>query len=291
MVTQKKIRLNKYIAQSGLASRRKADELIVGGSVKVNGHIITEMGSLVDPTSDSVKVGRKLIKPATELLYFMLNKPASVLSTVSDPEGRKTVMDYCEEITERVFPIGRLDWDSEGLLLLTNDGDFSQAVAHPKERIAKTYLVKISGKITDQKLEKLRNGITIPGGRVKALVAERTPHKQTKYDWIKLIIEEGKNRQIRYMMEKVDCDVIKLQRVAIGMLTLGKLKKGQLRQLSETEVDKIFYKFKKKKIEELSTKNKQIKKKAKTGTQNKKKAPSKSLSKKEFFKRVKKGKA
>ena len=191
MVTQTKVRLNKYIAQSGLASRRKADEMIREGMVKVNGRVTTELGSQIDPRNDSVKVGRKLIKPVQEYVYYKFNKPTSVLSTVNDPEARKTVMDYFEGVKERVFPVGRLDWDSEGLLLLTNDGEFSNKVTHPSEKIPKTYLVKVSGKVTEQKLQKLKNGVTIPGGRVKAVAVEKVPNKDTKYQWLKIIICRG----------------------------------------------------------------------------------------------------
>ncbi|MCB9025017.1 MAG: rRNA pseudouridine synthase [Bdellovibrionaceae bacterium] len=280
MVTQNKIRLNKYIAQSGIASRRKADEMILEGQVKVNGKIATELGLQVDPQNDAIKVGNKLIKPVKELLYFKFNKPHSVLSTTSDPEKRKTVMDYFSGLNERVFPVGRLDWDSEGLLILTNDGDFSQKVTHPSEQIPKTYLVKISGEITEQKMQKLKTGVTIPGGRVRAIAVERLPNKETKYNWIKIIISEGKNRQIRFMMEKIGCDVMKLQRVAIGMLRLGKLKKGQIQQLSAEDVEKVFYKFKPEKIVPSN------KKKKVHSFKGKKKKTKKTISKKEYFKKL-----
>ncbi|MCB0389941.1 MAG: rRNA pseudouridine synthase [Bdellovibrionales bacterium] len=282
MVTQTKVRINKYIAQSGVASRRKADELIKDGQVRINGQLVKDLGVLVDPSRDSVKVGRKLIKPVNKFVYYKFNKPTSVLSTVNDPEDRKTVMNYFMGIQERIFPVGRLDWDSEGLLLLTNDGEFAQKVAHPSQKIPKTYLVKVAGNITDQKLQKLRNGVTIPGGRVQAILVEKVPNKDSKYQWLKIIIAEGKNRQIRYMMEKIDCDVKKLQRVAIGMLKLGKLKKGQYQQLSDEQVEKVFYKFKPQKLVQTPKRKKKVVKKKKK-TQN-------VLSKKEFFKRINKNK-
>lgn len=285
MVTQNKMRLNKYIAQSGIVSRRKADEMISQGEVKVNGRIVTELGTQVDLTKDSVKIGKKLLKPTSKFVYFMLNKPTSVLSTLDDPEGRKTIKQYISNLNERVFPVGRLDWDSEGLLLLTNDGNFSQQVAHPTQKVPKTYLVKLKGLVTDKKLEKLVNGVTIPGGRVKALLAEKLPNQPSKHTWIKIIIEEGKNRQIRYMAEKIDCDVIKLQRVAIGMLKLGRLKKGQVRELGLADIEKIFYKFKKSKV--MSPAKGGYKKKRKDSSSFKSKKPKgKTLSRKEYFKKV-----
>jgi 23S rRNA pseudouridine2605 synthase len=244
MVTEKKVRLNKYISQSGLESRRKADQLIEQGEVRVNGHLIKELGYMIDPKKDHVKVSGKMIRPVKKYVYYMLNKPTSVLSTVNDPEDRKTVMSYCQYIEERIFPVGRLDWDSEGLLLMTNDGDFAQEVSHPSKNIPKTYMVKVEGLVNDAKLEKLRNGVSIPGGRVKALVATLIPQKKSKHSWLKIVIEEGKNRQIRHMMAKIGCDVIKLQRTAIGMLKLGALKKGQIRPLEPHEIEKIFFKFK-----------------------------------------------
>ncbi len=283
MVTQKQIRLNKYISQSGIESRRKADQLILNGEVKVNGQVVRELGLQINPQKDHVKVSGKMIRPINQYVYYMLNKPTSVLSTMDDPEGRRTVLHYCQFIEERVFPVGRLDWDSEGLLLLTNDGDFSQKVAHPSQKIAKTYMVKVSGNLTEQKLEKLRTGVTIPGGRVKALVASTIPQKKSKYHWVKIVIEEGKNRQIRYMMEKIGCDVIKLQRTAIGMLKLGGLKKGQVKGLSESELEKIFYKFKAPELR--SPEKKKITKKKTTAPRGKKKV-AKKLSKKEFFKQL-----
>lgn len=241
------VRLNKFLADAGVTSRRKADELIKEGSVRVNGHVVSELGTLIDPRKDQIKVNNKVVKAETHLVYIAFNKPKQVLTSVSDPEGRPVVLDYFPGIKLKIFPVGRLDWDTEGLLLLTNDGDFSQKVTHPKEGIPKTYLAKIEGNPTRKQLGKLLTGVTIIDGRVKALHVEKIKHgktlsggKNTKYDWIKIIISEGKNRQIRKMFAKIGCDVLKLQRVAIGDLKLGKMRPGEHRILRSKDLEKVF---------------------------------------------------
>jgi 23S rRNA pseudouridine2605 synthase len=237
------IRLNKYLADSGVASRRKADEMIENGDVKVNGRTVYELGVRVDPKADRVTVDGKAVKPPTQKIYVIFYKPENVMTTMEDPEGRPTVADFMEQLPVRVFPVGRLDWDTEGLLLLTNDGDFAQKVQHPREEIPKTYLAKLDGKPTDAQLQKLLSGVTIPGGRVKALYCERAKvGDSSKYDWVKIIIGEGKNRQIKYMFQKIGFDVKKLKRVAIGQLTLGHLEKGEYAFLDQGGINQIFRK-------------------------------------------------
>jgi 23S rRNA pseudouridine2605 synthase len=160
---------------------------------------------------------------------------------MTDPMGRPTVADFVKDLPYRVFPVGRLDWDTEGLLLLTNDGDFSQKVTHPKEEIPKTYLVKLDGKPTDAQLDKLRRGVTIPGGKVAAKFVERAKVGTSgTYDWVKIVITEGKNRQVRHMFQKIGYDVKKLKRTAIGQLTLGPLKKGEFAFLDEGGIRQVF---------------------------------------------------
>lgn len=237
------IRLNKYLADSGIASRRKADEMIENGDVQVNGRTVFELGVRVDPKADRVTIGGKPVKPPTQKIYVIFYKPENVLTTMEDPEGRPTVADFMEQLPVRVFPVGRLDWDTEGLLLLTNDGDFAQKVQHPREEIPKTYLAKLDGKPTDAQLAKLTAGVTIPGGRVKAIYCERAKvGDSSKYDWVKIIIGEGKNRQIKYMFQKIGFDVKKLKRVAIGQLTLGQLEKGEYAFLDQGGINQIFRK-------------------------------------------------
>jgi pseudouridine synthase len=239
-----RVRLNKLIADSGLASRRHADRMIEEGQVTVNGKRVYELGIKVDPVNDRIMVdGKQLRKPAQKL-YLMFNKPKGVLTTMEDPEGRPTIAGYLEEVPVRVFPVGRLDWDSEGLLILTNDGDFANKVMHPKAEVTKTYLVKISGQPAPHQIDKLRKGVSIVGGRVRARHIEKI-HKQgenksDKYDWYKIVITEGKNRQIRQMFEKIGFDVMKLQRVAIGRLRVGALQTGDLVYLNDVALERIF---------------------------------------------------
>lgn len=240
-----RIRLNKYIADCGIASRRQADQMIAEGAFQVNGKTTYELGVQVDPDEDRITLNGKPIKPPTTKVYLAFYKPEGILTSTSDPEGRPTVMDFVKDVPFRVFPVGRLDWDTEGLLLLTNDGDYSQQVTHPKFEIPKTYIVKISGKISDAQMQKLRMGVTIPnGGRVKAIHIEKIdrPEENTsgKYDWVKIVIGEGKNRQVRLMFQKIGFDVRKLKRVAIGKLTLGPIKKGQFAYLDLNTAKRVF---------------------------------------------------
>lgn len=238
------LRLNKYLADCGIASRRKADELIEDGQVQVNGKTVYELGVRVDPSMDRITLNGKPVKPPTQKVYIVFYKPESVVTSMADPQGRPTVADFMPaDLPYRVFPVGRLDWDSEGLLLLTNDGEFSQKVTHPKEDIPKTYMVKLDGKPTDQQLQKLLRGVTIPGGRVAAKHVERariSSGGSDQYDWIKIVITEGKNRQVRHMFAKIGYDVKKLKRTAIGQLTLGPLKKGEHAFLDERGIKMVF---------------------------------------------------
>lgn len=235
------LRLNKFLADCGVASRRKADELIAQGHVQINGKTVRELGVRVDPSADRITLDGKPVRPVTQKIYVIFYKPENVLTTMEDPEGRPTVADFMEQLPVRVFPVGRLDWDTEGLLLLTNDGDFAQKVMHPRAEIPKTYLAKLDGRPTDVQLKKLMTGVTIPGGRVKAMHIERAKIGDSQqYEWIKIVIGEGKNRQIRHMFNKIGYDVKKLKRVAIGLLTLGSLQKGEYAFLDGGALAKIF---------------------------------------------------
>lgn len=240
-----RVRLNKLIADSGLASRRHADRMIEEGHVTVNGKRVYELGVKVDPEQDRVLVdGKPLRKPLTQKLYLVMNKPKGVLTTMDDPHERPTIAEYLEGVPARVFPVGRLDWDSEGMILLTNDGDFANKVMHPKAEVTKTYLVKLDGQPQAQHIEKLKRGVSIVGGKVAARHIEKIKksgeNKSDKYDWYKIVITEGKNRQIRQMFAKVGFDVLKLQRVAIGRLRLGALKAGELVFLNDAAVARVF---------------------------------------------------
>lgn len=236
------VRLNKYLADCGIASRRKADQLIAEGKVVINGKKVYELGSRVDPSVDKILVDGHPVKPTANKVYIMFHKPRNVVTTMEDPEGRPTIADYFSRLPVRVFPVGRLDWDTEGLLLLTNDGDFAQRITHPSEEVPKTYLVKVDGHPSDDALMRLRRGVSIIGGRVQALHVERIRRGADKYDWIKIVVGEGKNRQVRRMFEKIGFDVLKLQRVAIGRLRIGTLERGEYVFLTEAGVQKIFQK-------------------------------------------------
>lgn len=239
--TTSTVRLNKFIADCGLASRRRADKWIEDGKVILNGKTVYELGIQIDPNNDLVKIGGKAVKPKpTHFVYIAFHKPTHVMTTLSDPEGRTTVKDFFPKIKHRIFPVGRLDWDTEGLLLLTNDGDFSQSVSHPSQEIPKTYLVKLDGKPTDAQLQKLRNGVSIVGGKVKALHIERVKKGSDKYDWVRIAVAEGKNRQVRRMFEKIGFDVKRLKRISIGALPLGQIPKGAHAYITASGLAQIF---------------------------------------------------
>lgn len=224
------MRLNKYISSCGVTSRRKADRMIESGYVTVNGRKVYELGTQVHPSKDKVAIQGKPIKMEDIKAYIMFYKPKYVLTTLSDPENRPTITDYLNQkkIDLRLFPIGRLDWASEGLLLLTNDGEYAQSVAHPKAEIPRTYLAKLDKEPEANHLEKLLRGVTIPGGKVKAATVEKIVYGGKEKPWYKIIITEGKNRQVRKMFEKVGFDVLKLKRVAIGDLKIGSMNPGDM---------------------------------------------------------------
>lgn len=232
-----KIRLQKYMAQCGVASRRHAEELIKAGRVKVNGSIITEMGTLVSE-QDRVEVDGKLIKKEKKLIYIMLNKPSGYVSTVSDPEGRKTVLDLIDGVNERIYPVGRLDYDTTGLIILTNDGDFAFESTHPGHETKKTYMAEVLGMPSNRALQSLRSGIMLDGKLTAPARVEAVDIKP-KSTVLKIIIHEGRNRQVKRMCEAVNHPVLRLKRTAVGRLTLGDLKPGEWRYLSLREVKQI----------------------------------------------------
>lgn len=238
-----KVRLNRFLAQAGIASRRSSDRLIADGAITVNGKKVYELGIKIDPAKDKILLHGKPVQQVTQKIYLAFNKPKDVLSTMTnETDSRPHIGHYCEHLPTRVFSVGRLDWDSEGLILLTNDGDFANKVMHPSKEITKTYLVKVNGKPEEKHLQKLRSGVSIIGGKVAARHIEKIKMKDgsDKYDWFKIIISEGKNRQIRLMFEKIGFDVMKLQRVAIGRLRLGTLDRGEMKDLSDLDLKKIF---------------------------------------------------
>lgn len=232
-----KIRLQKYMAQCGVASRRHAEEMIQAGRVKVNGDIVTEMGIRVSD-QDKVEVDGKPIKKEKELIYIMLNKPSGYVSTVSDPEGRKTVLDLIDGVNERVYPVGRLDYDTTGLIILTNDGGFAFQNTHPGQETRKTYLAEVLGMPSNKALQALRNGIMLDGKLTSPAQVEVVDIKP-KSTVLKIIIHEGRNRQVKRMCEAIDHPVLRLKRTAVGRLSLGDLKPGEWRHLSTKEAKQI----------------------------------------------------
>ena len=238
------LRINKYLARYAGLSRRKADQLISDGQVIVNGSKIKTPGALIDGEKDRVTVKNKPVrKTPFHPVYYMFHKPENVLTAKKDPTNRPVVMDYFQKIRYNIFPVGRLDWDSEGLLLLTNDGDFAQQVLHPKHKISKTYFVKIRGRLKTGQIQKLLRGVSLPTGRARALYVKQQVSSSIT-SWVKVIIEEGKNRQIRWMFQQTGCFVLKLQRTAVGRLNLSRLRKGAFRPLSEKDIQKVFIRAK-----------------------------------------------
>lgn len=229
------MRINKYLAGCGITGRRGADKLVAEGKVKVNGKTITEMGFSIDEFNDSVTVDGKKVKYKRRDYYIMLHKPKGYVCTAKDEFGRKTVFDLID-IKTRLFTIGRLDYDTEGLLLLTTNGDVAQKITHPSSEITKTYVVKIEGEITESELQKLRSGVFIDGiktapAKAKLLEADEKMSK------IELVITEGKNRQVRKMLESIGKIIIFLKRTAEGDIRLGGLSRGKYRHLNDKEID------------------------------------------------------
>lgn len=228
-------RLQKIIAAAGIASRRAAEQLILDGHVRVNGKVVTELGSRADAAKDHIKVSGKLINPRQPHVYIMLNKPAGYVTTVSDPEGRPTVLDLLKGLKIRVYPVGRLDFNTEGLLILTNDGDFAHLVTHPKHELPKTYRAKVKGVLEDKRIEELEQGVYLDDGRT-APARVRKMGKEEVNSWVEITIHEGRKRQVRRMFDRVGHSVIKLKRVKVGALALGELAEGAFRYLNAEEV-------------------------------------------------------
>lgn len=230
------IRLNKYLAECGVCSRRNADEYISAGRVKVNGKVVTELGSKVAQYNDTVFVDDNKIELSTKSVVIMFNKPKGCITTMNDEAGRKTIFDYIKLDLPRLFPVGRLDYDTEGLLLLTNDGDLANKLMHPSNEVPKTYQVKVSGEMPEHKLAQLRKGVLIDEEKTK-----RSKVKLIEFDGetskLEVTISEGRNRQVRKMFETVGNEVIFLRRIAIGELKLGGLSRGGHRYLSDYEID------------------------------------------------------
>ena len=227
-------RLQKVIAQAGICSRRQAEELIAAGRVLVNGSAVTELGTKIDPVRDSVKVDGRRIRPDKQKVYILLNKPKGYICTFSDPEGRPKVGDLLRGVPQRLFPVGRLDYASEGLLLLTNDGEFANIVASAGEHCPKTYLVKVRGNPRQDQLKKISQGFSLEGEPIAP--CEIRSFKEGDNPWFSVKLSEGKNNQIRRMFDSIEHPVVKLRRVQIGFLRDPKLNPGEYRHLSLHEI-------------------------------------------------------
>jgi len=232
-----RVRLQKFLAQAGVASRRKAETLITDGQVRVNGKVVTTLGTQVDPRRDKVEVRGKRVRPE-DLRYLLLNKPAGVVTTLDDPEGRPTVRALLPPDGPRLFPVGRLDFFSEGALLCTNDGELAHALTHPSKRVPKRYLVRVRGHLTDEQLQQLGQGVELEDGPAKAdkvLVRAET----RSHNWLELTVHEGRNRLIRRMCEALDLPVMRLLRAEFAGLNVDDLRAGAWRELSSKEVAKL----------------------------------------------------
>lgn len=231
-------RLQKLLAQAGVASRRAAEELITAGRVRVNGRIVTELGSRADAHKDKIEVdGRRVVaeKPA----YYVLHKPREVVTTLDDPEGRTTIRDLIKAVPERVFPIGRLDYHTSGVLLLTNDGSLADALLHPRKQVPKTYVAKVQGKLEVPELDKLRNGVVLDDGTKTAPAELFVIREEGNHTWLQITIGEGKNRQIHRMAEAINRRVMRLSRIEFAGISLDGLRPGQHRPLEMAELNKL----------------------------------------------------
>jgi len=234
-------RLQKIIAAAGIASRRKAEELITGGLVSVNGQTVTALGSKADPERDHIRVNGKLLRGPERHVYLLMNKPKGYVTTLRDPERRPTVMDLLHGVGARVYPVGRLDFASEGLLLLTNDGEFANRLMKAASHVPKTYMVKVAGNPSGEGLARLREGIFIPsdrGKRVRTLPAKIRVIRESTNPWFEITLVEGKNRQIRRMFEEIGHHVEKIKRVRYGPLELD-VHPGKFRKLTMEEVSRL----------------------------------------------------
>ena len=229
------VRLQKLLAQSGVASRRKCEELMLAGLVEVDGEVVTRLGTKVDPRVAVIRVDGKRLPPVRGEVYLALNKPRGVVSTMSDPQARRTLSDFVSERPERLFHVGRLDTDTDGLILLTNDGDFAQRLAHPSYEVDKTYVAQVPGPVSRPTVRRVLGGVTLEDGPVAASGFRIVSTHQDKAI-VELVIHEGRNRIVRRLLEEVGHPVEKLTRTAIGPVRLSGLRSGELRDLSRAEL-------------------------------------------------------
>jgi pseudouridine synthase len=236
-MASKQMRLQKFLAQAGVASRRKSETLITAGRVRVNGRRVTRLGSKIDPAKDRVQVDGANVRPEKKV-YWLVNKPVGYVSTVSDPQGRDTVLELIPQRSRRLFPVGRLDIQSEGALLLTNDGALTNALLHPSRAVKKTYRVRLRGQLNEKDLAAFQNGIPLDDGMTaptKALITART----SASTWLEITLREGRNRQIRRMAEALGFQVARLIRVTFAGLSIHNMKAGEARPLKPQELQNL----------------------------------------------------
>jgi 23S rRNA pseudouridine2605 synthase len=231
-------RLQKILSRAGITSRRRAEELITAGRVAVNGQVVTELGTKADPDRDSITLDGKKVSHAVPGVYILLYKPSGYMTTLKDPEGRPLVTDLLKEVPERVYPVGRLDYNTEGLLLLTNDGAWANALAHPSHEVDKGYHVRIRGRVTEEQLRKLAAGVDLEDGKT-APAAVSLVRESESNTWLSIIIHEGRYRQVRRMCEAVGLSVVRLKRVSYAFLNLEGLRPGEHRSLTRGEVEHL----------------------------------------------------
>lgn len=231
-------RLQKFMARHGIASRRACEEIITSGRVKVNGKQVTELGMVIDPARDKVEVDGRILKRAEQARYILIYKPRGYISSVSDPQGRKKVTDLIPDIKERLYPVGRLDYSSEGLMLLTNDGELAYQLTHPSYNMSKTYRVRVKGIPSNREIEQLSKGIYLDNYLTKPATFRFIDIREGNA-LFEITIHEGRNRQIRRMFEKIGYEVIRLKRIKIGDLSLGNLKAGEYRHLLPSEIMRL----------------------------------------------------
>lgn len=228
-------RLQKLLSQAGVASRREAERFITEGRVAVNGRIVTELGSKADPERDRITVDGQPVRPAEKKVYLILNKPVGYMTTLRDPEGRPIVTDLLKGLDVRVFPVGRLDYNTEGLLLLTNDGAWANRLAHPRHEVDKEYLVRVRGSVAKEQVRRLAAGVELDDGPTAPAKVEVSSQSDNN-TWLSIVIHEGRYRQVRRMCEAVSLSVVRLRRVRYGAVSLGDLKQGEYRYLTPSEV-------------------------------------------------------
>ncbi len=231
-------RLQKILSGAGVASRREAEGIIAAGRVAVNGTVVTELGSKADPDKDRITLDGKPVRPKTEKIYILLYKPSGYMTTLKDPEGRPVVTDLLKGIGERVYPVGRLDYNTEGLLLLTNDGDWANRLMHPRHEVEKEYLVKVRGRVSPEQVRRLASGVELDDGKT-APARVQVVHESERNSRLSITIHEGRYRQVRRMCEAVSLAVASLKRVRYGFLDLGDMRPGEFRRLTTEEMRRL----------------------------------------------------